>query len=276
MDLIVNQKFEGKRLEELLNFYHVSKATIYKIHVDKLLLVNGKPVRNDYILKESDVLTFSLNEIEPNIIIPHKGDIKILYEDDDILIVNKPAYLLVHSDGITLDTLANRVASYAIKSGYEGTIKHVHRIDYETSGMVIFAKHFLAHSYLGSLFESRNITKTYVCLCHHKFKDLDGVIDAKIGKDRHDNKQRISKTGKEALSKYHVLKNDLISRVQIEIIGGRKHQIRVHLASINHPIVGDKLYGKGEERRLLLHFKKVNFIHPRTLKPFEFTCNEDF
>lgn len=105
---------------------------------------------------------------------------------------------------------------------------------------------------------------------------MEGQINAKIGKDRHENKQRVSKTGKEAISKYRVLQNGKESKVEVEIIGGRKHQIRVHMASINHPIVGDKLYGKKDYTRLLLHFKKVKFIHPRTLKPITIDCNEDF
>mgnify|MGYP000960408156 CR=1 FL=1 len=276
MDFKINHNFIGKSINEFLHFYRVAKSTIYKIESNKLVRVNNQIVKLNYILKVDDTLNFDNNQSDPNKVIPYQGKIDIVYEDNDILIVNKPPFMLVHTDGNTLDTLSNRVSYYAVKNNYEGTVKHAHRIDYETSGMVIYTKHFLAHSYISSLFESRLISKTYVCWRNNKFNALTGVIDSKIGKDRHENKQRISKTGKEAVTKYKVLVNDKVSKVAVEIIGGRKHQIRVHMASINHPIVGDKLYGRSDNKRLLLHFKTVKFIHPRTLEEQEFNCPEDF
>lgn len=276
MDLIINNKFQGYNIYEFFKFYQVSKSLIYKLETNKWVLVNHQFVKFNYCLQTNDVITLKLSQIEPNNIIPFRSDIDIVYEDDDILIVNKPPFLLVHSDGNTLDTLANRVSFYATRQGYEGTIKHIHRIDYETSGMVIFAKHFLAHSYLAALFASHDIHKTYVCLCHNRFTLLTGQIKARIGKDRHENKQRISSTGKEALSIYRVIENGNISRVEVDIVGGRKHQIRVHMASIKHPLVGDKLYGSDHEERLLLHFQKVTFIHPRSLVNVTFVCKASF
>lgn len=276
MDFTVNKIFVGKSVDEFLSYYHVAKATKYKLETNKLLTVNDKKINLQYIIKKGDVITIALNQIETNKIVPFQKEIDIIYEDNDILIVNKPDFLLVHTDGNTLDTLSNRVSYYAINNNYEGPIKHVHRIDYETSGMVIFAKHFIAHSYLSFLFEKRQITKTYVCMCHNKFNKITGVIDTKIGKDRHENKQRVSKTGKDAITKFKVVVNDIISKVEVEILDGRKHQVRVHMASISHPIVGDKLYGRSDNERLLLHFKNVNFIHPSSLKAVMFNCNEAF
>lgn len=276
MKIVINDKFQGLNVFKFLDKFYLSKKMINKLAVNKLISINDHFENFDYVLQDNDIICFNLNTIEPNNVIPYQGKIEIVHEDEDLLIVNKPPFLLVHSDGNTLDTLANRVSYYAIKKGYEGRITHIHRLDYETSGMVLFAKHFLAYSYLSTLFETREIKKTYLCYCHNRFKNNNGVIDAKIGKDRHENKQRISKTGKDALTKYKVLENGSISKVEVEIVGGRKHQIRVHMASINHPLVGDKIYGHDEEKRLLLHFQEVSFIHPRSCKLVKYICPPEF
>jgi 23S rRNA pseudouridine1911/1915/1917 synthase len=143
--------------------------------------------------------------------------------------------------------------------------------------MIIFAKHFLAQSYFSYLFEAQEIKKFYVCMCRNPFEKLEGVITSPIGKDRHTVKQIVSPTGKACETRYQVIEQvDQESRVLVEIKGGRKHQIRVHMASIDHPIVGDKLYGINDYQRMLLHFKHVEFIHPRTLQPFVFESKEPF
>ncbi|TNF09618.1 MAG: RluA family pseudouridine synthase, partial [Bacillota bacterium] len=201
----------------------------------------------------------------------------VLYEDDDLLIVDKPAYLLVHTDGNTFDTLTNRVQYYYQQKDIEIDAFPVHRIDFETSGMIIFAKHFLAQSYFSYLFEAQELKKIYVCVCRNPFDKMEDVIKTPIGKDRHTAKQIVSPTGKTCETKYQVIEQmGELSKVFVEIKGGRKHQIRVHMASINHPIVGDKLYGINDYQRMLLHFKHVEFIHPRTMQPFVFESKEPF
>lgn len=278
MDMSVHLYFEGKTIKDFLQFYAISKSNIYKLEVDKKLTINGHFERFDYQLKESDQISIDFKDIYTTTIKPHKGKIDILYEDLDIVILNKPPFLLVHPDGNTEDTLANRVLYHYEKQGYPFPVLPVHRIDLETSGMVIFSKHGLAHSYLSSLFESHDIKKTYVCLCMHPFKESSGVIDKKIGKDRHASKQVISPAGKDAITKYQVIHTEgKISKVEAEIIGGRKHQIRVHMASISHPLLGDKLYGSNQASdRCMLHFKKVSFVHPRTMKTETYYCPETF
>jgi 23S rRNA pseudouridine1911/1915/1917 synthase len=277
MEYIINKTFANKSIVKFLEYYHVSKSLIYKLELNKTVQVNGLFEKFDYILKENDRLDFDLDMIEVNDVEAFKDQIKVIYEDEDILVVYKPPFMLVHSDGNTNDTLANRVSFYYQNHNMNNGVRHVHRIDVETSGMVIFAKHFLSHSYLANLFENHQIKKTYVCLCKGKFLDNEGVIDSNIGKDRHSNKQIVNKNGKTALTKYTVISTKAnISKVLVQIEGGRKHQIRVHLSSIKHPIVGDKLYGDGKGVRCMLHFKEVEFVHPRTLKPFTCRCGEDF
>ena len=276
MEILINNKFDGKSIREVLEFYHVAKPMIYKLSISKYVYVNGQNLNFDEKLKTNDILSFDLASIETNSTIPYKGDIDILYEDEDIIIINKKDKILITEDGNTTDTLGNRLSFYYHKNGMPNSVRPVHVLDTDTTGMVVFAKHFLAHSYLSNLIEERKVTKIYRCLCEGRFTETYGEIDAAIGRHRHENKQIVSKTGKKALSKYRVIsfKNN-ITKLEVEILEGRKHQIRVHLSSIGHPIIGDGLYGK-EGERLMLHFFEISFIHPRTLRTFVWKCPETF
>ena len=187
-----------------------------------------------------------------------------------MLIIDKPIKLLVHSDGQTHDTLTNYV-KYHYQDHVEAILP-AHRLDYDTSGLIIFGKHPLSIAYLSYLFEQQDIEKTYQAVVLGTVKDEKGQIDKPIGKDRHSNKQRVSLMGKPALTSYKVIKR-LKDKTLLEVMiaGGRKHQIRVHLSYMGHPIVGDLLYNqiKHESQRLMLHFKKVKFVHPATRKIIE-------
>lgn len=276
MELTVLQEFNNKTITEFLKYYHVSKSIIYKLEFNKNLYVNGVFKKFTESLKSGDIIWFDLNEIEENNTEEYKDKIDILYEDEDIIILNKPANILVHEDGNTIDTLANRLSFYYKINQIPSAVRPIHRLDYETTGIIMFAKHFLAHSYLSYIIEERNVLKKYRCLCEGKFSELKGEIDAKIGRHRHENKQIISKTGKEAKTNYRVIQQTgNIAKLEVIISGGRRHQIRVHLASIGHPILGDRLYGK-EGNGLKLHFYEISFIHPRSLRTFTFQCKETF
>lgn len=264
MYLQIDHNFSNQTLESFFNFYHLSKQTVSQLAKDKKIFVNDQEVDLNCKLQINDILYIDFQDHKK--IPQYKGKIDIIYEDDDLLIIHKEPNILVHSDGNSIDTLANRISFHYQNEEY--CPRHIHRLDYETSGMVVFAKNPLALSYLDNLIASHQMKKEYICLCHNAFVKLKGTIDYKIGKDRHENKMRISTTGKEAKTIYQVLENGPISKVKVQIVGGRRHQIRVHMASINHPLIGDKLYGKGEDERLMLHFQKVEFIHPRTLKTF--------
>jgi 23S rRNA pseudouridine1911/1915/1917 synthase len=275
IDLLVPQLFNQKKLRDYLNYFHLSKSNIYKLELYRQVTSDNIIIKSDDLLSAGQSISI---QYEPELnTIAYQGEIEVLYEDDDLLIVNKPAYLLVHTDGQTIDTLTNRVQYYFQSKDMELDAYPVHRIDYETSGMIIFAKHFLAQSYFSYLFEAQEIKKMYVCVCRNTFKEKEGIINQPIGKDRHTSKQIISPTGKACETRYQVIEEkEGLTKVLVEIKGGRKHQIRVHLASINHPIVGDKLYGVNDYKRMLLHFKHVEFIHPRTMELFVFTAKEPF
>ena len=273
----IQPKFHGQSIRSFLMFYHLSKSNIYKLESQKNLTINGQFRRFEHLLSSGDEMTIDFTQIHDSKTEPYPGDVGIIYEDDDLIILNKPPHLLVHTDGQTIDTLTNRLKNHMDQLNYPNPVMPVHRIDFDTSGMVIFSKHLLAQSYLSHLFETQDIEKTYIALCQSAFKSKVGVIDKKIGADRHSNKQIISQTGKDAKTIYRVLATDQFqSRVEADIVGGRKHQIRVHFASINHPVIGDNLYGKKRAERLMLHFKRVRFIHPRTLDNIEIVCKESF
>lgn len=276
VDFKITEKNNDLTIREFLASFGVSKKNIYKQEMFNLIRINNKLEKLTYRLKTGDKLSFKLAPFDEGIK-PFIGLIDIVYEDEDILIVNKPAGILIHEDGNTTDTLTNRVSHYFHQKGYDYPVLPAHRLDFDTSGIVLFAKHFISLAYLSREFHENKVKKTYIAVCHGYFKKPDGVINLNIGKDRHSNKQIILDTGKEARTEYFVLeqKNGL-SRVEIHILEGRRHQIRVHLAHLGNPVVGDKLYGKNGSTRMLLHAKKIQFNHPRTLKPVSFEIKETF
>ena len=226
--------------------------------------------------KDNDIIEIDESIIKENKYIPWNKKINVLYEDDDLLIVYKPINMLVHPDGNSNETLVNAVSNYY--KGKNIIFEHLHRLDFETSGMIIFSKNILAHSYMSNLWENHDVLKQYICLCHNHFSIPKGTINKKIASDRHSNKQIISQGGKDAKTIYKVLEEiNNISKVNVQIEGGRRHQIRVHLSSIHHPIVGDKLYGIDDKSsRMMLQFYKVGFVHPRTFEYFKFEIEQEF
>lgn len=194
--------------------------------------------------------------------------ISILYEDEHLLIANKPAELETHpSSPGQIDSLLNGVA-YQVKER-TGTIKHIHRLDKDTTGAVLFAKNRLAGVMLDRILEERKITRSYAALCEGIIKNNEGTIDEKIGRDRHHaTRRRVSPTGQTAITRYKVLErysNKRLSLVKCSLESGRTHQIRVHFSHIGHPLAGDTLYGgKPVFGRQALHAYKMEFIHPIT------------
>lgn len=274
---IINESFEEKTIKTFLESFHLSKSNIYKLERDKKVLVNEAFYFFNHRLKTGDEIKVEFEKNNETYSKSNDSLIEVIHEDEDLLIVNKKTRLLVYSDGFQEDNLTDQINRYYQINNYLYKILPVHRIDYETSGMVIFAKHLLSLSYMSYLFENHQIQKKYICLCEGLFTEKRGVIDKKIGSDRHQNKQIISKAGKEAQSIFQVIKEENgISRVLVEILGGRKHQIRVHLSSVGHPILGDQLYGGRKESRLMLHFKEVSFVHPRFQKEIKVICPEPF
>ncbi|MDY0294338.1 MAG: RluA family pseudouridine synthase [Acholeplasmataceae bacterium] len=261
----INHIFDGYTIEAYLSHFHLARKTRFLLSLGQIK-VHGDIVKNDVVLHENDELEIdfsSLSKAYPKAF--DTNDIDIIYEDDDLLIVDKPSGLLVYDDGQNKDNLTGRVAHYYQKKGYLLPVLPVHRIDEETSGMIIYAKHPLALSYMSYLFESKQIKKVYQCLVSGHLKEKKATLIKRVAQDRHTSKMIVSKNGDEAITSIEVLDvRDQISRLSVRIETGRKHQIRVHLSDYGYPIIGDKLYQGVQSERLMLHFTNVSFVHPST------------
>lgn len=273
----VNELFDKFSIRQVLELYHSSKKTINHL-MNGFIKVNQERIFQDISLNKGDILSIDFTTIIPvfpKVIVDHPID--ILYEDDDFLIVDKKNHLLVYDDGNLKDNLTSRVQAYYQKQNYPFPVLPAHRLDEETSGMILYAKHPLALSYISQQFENRNIIKVYECLTEGIFTKKEGIINHPIGKDRHSNKMRVISSGNPAKTYYRVIdmKED-ISRLKIVIESGRKHQIRVHLEHMGHPIIGDSLYQGKLDSRLMLHFKEIQFDHPRTKNKIKVTSKVPF
>lgn len=267
-------EFIGKSIREYFLSLKVGKTVIYKYSSSKSILVNDKEVNSEYRLKEHDEILIKLEEVEKAYFTNEKID--IIYEDDDIVLVNKPIDLLVHTDGNSYDTLTDRVGNHYQELGYKHPVLPTHRIDKDTSGMVLFAKHFVSLAYFSSLFENNEVHKIYRTIVEGRMENKEGVVISKLLFDSKQNKMVESKYGKEAESRYVVVRNlEDKTLMDVSIKSGRTHQIRVHLASLGHPVVGDKIYGTSNGR-LMLHFRKIGFKHFRDFKMMFFESKGDF
>lgn len=269
MDVItfeISKTDHGKSILDWLKGFSLSRKTIIELEKNHAVLINGSCLRWNNVLKIGDVITIDISKFENNNYLPFKQHIDILYEDEDVLVVNKPSKILVHPDGVSNETLGNMISFYYFKCGLDRSVRHIHRLDYDTSGCIIYAKHVLAQSFLENQLDKRLIDRIYTAICYGRILPNQGTIDKNIGRNRHvAGKYIVSKTGKEAITHYRVIKsNDRFSLVELKLDTGRTHQIRVHLNSMNHPIVGDKLYAQNDNHRLMLHASRVEFTHPRS------------
>lgn len=263
----VDEKFNNMTLNDFFNFYHLGKTKLKSINV----VVNNKDIKNfNQVIKTNDIISIEYDE---DIDFPiYKKYPNIVYEDEYLLIVNKPKNLMVHPDSKDKNgCLVNMVAWYYFKNNIKRSVKYLHRIDTDTTGLVIFAKDILTASYFNYLISIHEIKRTYLAIVSGELIPSSGIIDAPIGEDRHDNqRRRVSKTGQSAITHYETIKllPHHYSLVKLELETGRQHQIRVHLKYIGHPLVGDVLYG-GSTRyisRQALHSYSLDFLHPYDFK----------
>ncbi len=273
-EYIITKEFNGYSIEQYLNYFHMSKEKYNSLIINKKIMINNASVKdkNEKIFI-NDILVIVFSFIK---LIEYDIELNVIYEDMHIIVVDKPQGILIHNDGNTNCTLTNAVIKYLEKENQIPYAYPIHRIDYDTTGIVMFAKNPLMLSYLSVEIEKHAFKKEYACLCYGKFTKLNGIINKNISKDRHSNKQIVTKMGKNSISEYKVIINNKISKVFVRIIHGRKHQIRVHMKSINHPIVGDKIYGVKDQENLKLHFRKVVFYHPFLMKKLTIICEEKF
>lgn len=278
IEIKVEEKDKGKRLDSFLNefFEDATRNYIQKlIDSGNVLVGNKSKVKSGNKLKGKEVVIVKVPEDETLEVLPEDIPIDLVYEDKDMVIINKNPGVVVHpAQGYYTGTLVNAVL-YHIKdlSTINGVIRPgiVHRLDKDTSGLIVIAKNDIAHVKLTDIFKDKTIEKRYVCICKGNFKNSSGRIETLIGRDPRDRKKMavVTENGKIAITNYEVLDSvQGFSLVDVKIETGRTHQIRVHMKSLNHPILGDEIYGSGSElaKRQMLHSYYLKFNHPITGK----------
>ncbi len=278
-DYKINEELAGIRLDKAVSMKDtsISRASVQRLIDEENILVNGKPTKSSYKLNLDDVVTIIKEEPKEVEIKPQDIPLDIIYEDSDILVVNKQKGLVVHPgngnpDGTLVNAIMNKCKDSL--SGIGGEIRPgiVHRIDKDTSGLLIIAKNDKAHIVLSDRLKEHEVKKTYIALVRGKLKENEATIDMPIGRSTKDRtKMAVSKNGKNAVTHIKVIerfKNYTLLEVNIET--GRTHQIRVHLSQIGYPIVGDYVYSNGKNpfgvEGQMLHSQKLEFKHPITEK----------
>jgi len=292
--LTVDESNAGTRLDAFLAA-HIegwSRARLQRLIEDEEVLVNGKTAKASHKLHPDDEIEVELTPPAATAFSPEAIPLEIIYEDDDMVVVNKPAGLVVHpAAGIHSGTLANALAYHFQElSTHAGTIRPgiVHRLDKDTSGLLVAAKAEAAHENLADQFRAREVFKSYVTLVHGVVKQMSGHIEEPLARDRRNRtRMAVVRHGRTALTLYRVRRRyDRFTLLDVELKTGRTHQIRVHLAWLKHPVVGDEIYGGGRDNtvqdpklkaeirklnRHFLHAEQVGFRHPRTNEPLRFS-----
>lgn len=277
----------GLRIDKYLSSVNeqLSRSYIQKLLKSGLVLVDGKPVKASYQVDEGDVISLDIPEaVEPEIE-PENMDLDILYEDQDVILVNKPKGMVVHpAAGHYSHTLVNGLMYHCKDqlSGINGVMRPgiVHRIDMDTTGVIIACKNDMAHNSIAAQLKEHSITRRYQAIVHGVLKDDAGTVEGPIGRHSTDRKKMSINynNGKSAVTHYKVLKRfRQYTHVECRLETGRTHQIRVHMASIEHPLLGDLVYGPGKcpipgLQGQTLHAGVLGFIHPRTGEYMEFTA----
>lgn len=277
LSLTIHSCFEGWILKDVILSYHVAKKWVNHTLQTKKIQHNHQIAKGDEVVHDGDEITIDFSDQIPEIPKSWPHPIEIIDEDHDFLLVNKPINLLVYDDGQKGDSLTGRVAHYMKQRGYRYPVLPTHRIDEETSGMVLFAKHPLALSYFSYLFEMKLIKKTYHALVNGRLNQEKGMITHPIGREKHTQLMCVDPRGDDAITSYEVMDvKEGISRLRVMIETGRKHQIRVHLKSLGFPIMGDQRYGGKPAYRLMLHFRELELIHPSTRERKRWVSPEPF
>ena len=256
-----------------------SRSQIVKMIKNSEVLVNGKCVKAGFILKKGDIIEINHESFDDSIL-PEKMDLDIVYEDDDLLVINKANGVVVHpAPGNYHGTLVNGLLYHTSLSDLNGEVRPgiVHRIDAYTTGLLVVAKNNKAHAILADELARKETYRKYIALVWGKINNDSGTIDAPIGRSLNDRKKMaVIASGKKAITHFKVLKRfDNATLIEVKLETGRTHQIRVHMDYINHPVINDPVYGG---RKLFdntgqcLHAKELGFIHPTTKQFMKFDC----
>jgi len=297
----------GKRLDAYLaeKIENWSRSRLQKLVDDGDISVNEKPAKSSYKLRADDSVEVELTELPAKTFEPENISLEIVFEDESLAVINKPAGMVVHPGaGISNGTMANAVAfhfkmpvsDFKTENGADeqskienlkSKIGIVHRLDKDTSGLIVVAKTEEIHERLSEQFREREVYKSYVALVHGEVAEKSGTIDQPIAREKHNRtKMSVRKHGRNALSLWKVRKRfEKFTLLNVEIKTGRTHQIRVHLSFINHGVVGDETYNGGRDKtvkdakvrqaitelnRFFLHAERLSFTHPKTLERMDF------
>lgn len=279
--MILTASMDGERLDAFLSrsAEGLSRSAAQKLIADGNVLLNGRPARKNDRLRVGDSVELTIPEPREVDIAPKQMPLDIVYEDEDVAVINKPKGLVVHpAVGHQDDTLVNGLL-YAMGdslSGINGELRPgiVHRIDKDTSGLLAIAKNDLAHTVLASQLKDHSMARTYEAIVCGSFKEDSGTVDAPIGRHPTDRKKMCvtQRNSKSAVTHWEVVERFRgYTHIRCRLETGRTHQIRVHMAYINHPILGDTVYGRkkpelGQESQCL-HASVLSFRHPRTGLP---------
>lgn len=279
LQIIIPIAWEGKTIEDIFReVWDAPKKLTYQYRSENKVLVNGERMNWNKNLPAGTKLQIHLFQAEELQITPNFYDLDILFEDEHVLVINKPPYMNTHPNNplVETNTLINAAAYYLQAKGELCNIRHIHRLDRDTTGAILFAKHALAGAILDKMLDKREIKRTYIAAVHGRLHQKKGTLNKPIGRDRHHaTRRRVSPSGQTAITHFQVLKENQareVTYVKCWLDTGRTHQIRVHFSSIGHPIVGDILYGgKPLLKRQALHSAKLEFIHPFTQE--KVTCH---
>ena len=285
--LTVAEDMAGTRIDRYLTLAcgDISRSYLQKLLKSETVLVNQKAVKSNYKVVPGDVIDLEIPEaVEPEIE-PEQMDLDIIYEDSDIILINKPKGMVVHpAAGHYSGTLVNGLMDHCRDnlSGINGVMRPgiVHRIDMDTTGVLIVCKNDMAHNSLADQLKEHSITRKYYAIVHGVIKEEEGTINAPIGRHPTERKKMSInyKNGRDAVTHYRVLKRfRQYTYVECQLETGRTHQIRVHMASIHHPLLGDQVYGPAkcpfQLQGQTLHAGVLGIIHPRTGEYMEFKAD---
>ena len=284
-NVIVNENDKGKRLDIYIaeNFNELSRTMIKKLIESNNILVNDKSEKVSYKVQANDNISIDIPEAKETKLKAQEIPLDIIYEDSDIIVINKPKGMVVHpANGNPDGTLVNAILSICKNSlsGIGGELRPgiVHRLDKDTSGLIIVAKNDKAHINMSEQIKERNVKKTYIALVRGNVPEEEATINMPIGRSTKDRKKMaVTKNGKQAITHFKVLKRySKYTLLEIKIETGRTHQIRVHMAEIGYPVVGDAVYSNGKNEfgieGQMLHAYKLEFMHPITNKDMELTA----
>lgn len=286
---LIYPDIESERIDKFINdqIPELSRSFIQQLIKNNEVQVNNKTCKSNYKCKPYDEIIIEYEDAKELEIIAENIPLDIVYEDNDIIVVNKPKDMVVHpAAGHSTGTLVNALLYHCKDSlsSINGIVRPgiVHRIDRNTTGILVICKNDNSHKFLAEQLKEHSITRKYHAICHGTFKELEGTVNAPIGRHPVDRKKMAinSKNGREAITHYKVLATlkDNYSYIECTLETGRTHQIRVHMASIGHPLLGDDVYGpknpkiKGLQGQTL-HAKVLGFIHPTTKKYIEFNSD---